>query len=91
MLQLQELTAGYGARTIIDHDSKSGTYLGGQRIPANQPITEAITFLAIDVLDYSGASILNGNNAYQVPNNQGQVVAGSIGLQTGSAAGVVSV
>lgn len=31
-------TIDFGARTVIDHDSKSGTYLGGQKIPANQPI-----------------------------------------------------
>ena len=30
-------TIDFGARTITDHDSKSGTYINGQRIPANAP------------------------------------------------------
>jgi len=30
-------TIDFGARTIVDHDSKSGTYVGGQRIPPNTP------------------------------------------------------
>jgi ABC-type multidrug transport system ATPase subunit len=31
-------TIDFTARSITDHDSKSGTYIAGQRIPANQPI-----------------------------------------------------
>ncbi|MBI2389209.1 MAG: FHA domain-containing protein [Deltaproteobacteria bacterium] len=30
-------TVDFGQRTITDHDSKSGTYINGQRIPANTP------------------------------------------------------
>lgn len=30
-------TIDFGSRTIVDHDSKSGTYINGQRIPANAP------------------------------------------------------
>lgn len=46
------------------------TYIGcvasnyNQNIPANQPITDAITFMAADVLDVTGKSILNGPNAF---------------------------
>lgn len=42
------------------------TYVGcvasnfSQNIPSNQPITDDVTFLAQDVLDISGQSILNG-------------------------------
>jgi hypothetical protein len=35
-------------------------------IPANQPVTEAITFMAQDVLDGTGQSILNGPNALNI-------------------------
>jgi len=30
-------TIDFGSRTITDHDSKSGTYINGQRIPPNAP------------------------------------------------------
>lgn len=34
--------------------------------PANQPVTESITFLALDILDALGVSILNSNSALDV-------------------------
>ena len=46
------------------------TYVGcvatnfNQHIGSNQPITDAISFHAMDVLDATGESILNGPNAY---------------------------
>lgn len=49
------------------------TYVGGtasnfsENIPTNRPITDAITFMCLDVLDSNGQSILNSpSNAYQV-------------------------
>lgn len=56
------------------------TYVGGvasnfnENIPANRPITDAITFLCMDVYDSTGQSILNQGNAYQPAT---QVPAGS--------------
>ncbi len=35
-------------------------------IPANQPITESLGFLAMDVLDPTGVSVLNSNSALKV-------------------------
>lgn len=63
--------------SIIDGPSGEAlyTYVGGvasnfsENIPSNRPITDAITFLCLDVLDSSGQSILNQGNAYQVPTN----------------------
>lgn len=49
------------------------TYVGSvaqnfsQNIAANQPITESIAFLAMDVLDDTGTSVLNTNSAFSVP------------------------
>ncbi|MHB1954211.1 MAG: hypothetical protein ACYCOU_10740 [Sulfobacillus sp.] len=37
-------------------------------VPANQPVTESVTFLALDVLDITGVSILNSNSALQLAN-----------------------
>lgn len=37
-------------------------------VPANQTVTESITFMALDVLDVTGVSILNSNSALQVTN-----------------------
>jgi hypothetical protein len=34
-------------------------------IPANQPVTESVSFQCLDVLDITGVSILNGNSALQ--------------------------
>ena len=48
------------------------TYVGcvaanfSQNISSNQPITDAITFHAMDVLDATGLSILNGPNAFTI-------------------------
>ena len=48
-----------------------------QNVPANAIVTEDITFLALDVLDSTGTSILNGNFALNVVSN-----AVGIGLNT---------
>ena len=48
------------------------TYIGcvaqnfSQSIPANQPVTDALSFLAMDCLDSTGTSILNGPNALAI-------------------------
>lgn len=57
-------------------DGQSGqplfTYVGcvatsfNENLPSNQIITDAISFLARDVLDATGLSILNGPNAFTV-------------------------
>ena len=59
---------------IVDGSTSEAlfTYVGSvasnynMNIPANQPITEAITFMAMDVLDDTGQSILNGPNALSI-------------------------
>lgn len=49
------------------------TYVGcmasnfSENLPANQPISDSISFLAMDVLDSTGNSILNVGSAYQIP------------------------
>lgn len=59
------------------------TYVGcvasnfSENIPANQPVSDTITFLALDVLDSTGQSILNAGNSYQIP---GANSAGGSGL-----------
>jgi hypothetical protein len=64
------------------------TYVGSvasnfsQNMSANQPISESIAFLSMDVLDETGASVLNTNSAFSVPSvlAAGGAVAGSLGL-----------
>lgn len=62
------------------------TYVGSvaqnfdETIAANRPVTDAISFLSMDVLDNTGQSILNGPNAYQVPSVVGQSSALGLGL-----------
>jgi len=46
--------------------------------PANAQVTEAIEFLALDVLDSNGASILTGNFALNISNAQVGAVVGSV-------------
>jgi hypothetical protein len=47
------------------------TYVGctaqntNQNLPANQPVTSSISFLAMDILDPLGVSILNSNSVLQ--------------------------
>ncbi|MDE2232595.1 MAG: hypothetical protein KGJ90_00485 [Patescibacteria group bacterium] len=49
------------------------TYVGAvasnfnENIPSNQPITDAITFMAMDILDNNGNSLLNIPSAYTIP------------------------
>lgn len=69
-------------------------YIGGvasnfnESVPANRPITDAITFLCMDVLDSTGQSILNSptTNALQVP----AVGAGTLGNANLGVASVTS-
>ena len=66
------------------------TYVGcvardfSESIAANRPITDAITFDAMDVLDQTGQSILNGPNAYTLPSNLGVTVNGGLGISVTS-------
>lgn len=61
------------------------TYVGcvaqnfAENIPANQPISDSITFLAMDVLDVSGQSIMNAGNAYPIP-SAGATGANALGI-----------
>lgn len=67
------------------------TYVGSvaqnfdETIAANRPITDAIAFLSLDVLDNTGQSIMNGPNAYQIPSAIGQVSATGLGLTVAAA------
>lgn len=62
------------------------TYVGAvadnfnESIAANRPITDAITFAAMDVLDQTGTSILNGPNAFAVPTTLGISINGGLGI-----------
>lgn len=53
-----------------------------QNIAANQPISESIAFLAMNVLDDTGASVLNTNSAFNTPSALAAAggVAGALGL-----------
>ncbi len=51
-----------------------------ENIAANRPITDAITFLCLDVLDATGKSILNQGNAYQPGTTLTNAAQGQIGL-----------
>lgn len=63
------------------------TYVGcvasnfSENIPQNQPIADTVTFLAMDVLDDSGQSILNVGSAYAIPG--GNATVGNAGLGFG--------
>lgn len=65
------------------------TYVGcvardfSESIASNRPVTDAITFDAMDVLDQTGQSILNGPQAYQIPSAQGVPVNGGLGITIG--------
>jgi hypothetical protein len=69
------------------------TYVGSvvrdfsESIAANRPITDAISFDCMDVLDQTGQSILNGPNAFAIPSPVGQANA-STGLGISVAASV---
>ena len=60
---------------VVDGDTNDPiyTYVGcvasnfSENIPANQPISDSITFLAMDVLDQTGQSILNVASAFNLP------------------------
>lgn len=65
------------------------TYVGcvasnfSENIPQNQPITDTITFLALDVLDQTGQSILNVGSAYQIPGGGASSGGNGLGLAVG--------
>lgn len=65
------------------------TYVGcvasnfNENIPANRPITDAVTFLAMDVLSSNGQSLLNQGNAYQPATQVTVGVGNNIGYDVG--------
>lgn len=67
------------------------TYVGGvcsnfsESIPSNQPISDSYSFLCLDALDVNGQSLLDGPNAYNVPNSQGSPVNGGLGVNVNGA------
>jgi hypothetical protein len=70
---------------IIDGQTNAAlfTYVGAQagdfseQITANQVVTDSITFLALDVLDETGNSILNsGQNAFSITSLIGAAING---------------
>lgn len=73
-------------------DGKTGlpifTYVGcvasnfSESIPANQPITDSVTFMAMDVLDVTGQSILNQGSALSIPSLVGSIGSAALGLVT---------
>lgn len=62
------------------------TYVGctasnfSEDIRANTAITDGLTFLAMDVLNQTGQSLLNGPNAYSVSGASISVQAGGLGV-----------
>lgn len=74
-------------------DGKTGlpifTYVGcvasnfSESIPANQPITDSITFMAMDVLDVTGQSILDQGSALSIPSLVGSIAAAGLGTVAG--------
>jgi hypothetical protein len=70
------------------------TYVGcvardfSETIAANRPITDAITFDAMDVLDQTGQSILSGPNAFTIASNQGNPVNGGLGISVNGGLGI---
>lgn len=71
---------------IDDNNEVIFTYVGSvardfsESVAANRPITDAITFDAMDVLDQTGQSILNGPNAFSIPSVVGASVNGGLGI-----------
>lgn len=66
------------------------TYVGcvardfSESIAANRPITDAIGFDAMDVLDQTGQSILNGPNAFNIPSTVGAPINNGLGISVSS-------
>lgn len=54
-----------------------------ENIPANQPITQAVTFMAMDVLDENGNSLLNIPGAFSIPSTTATSADG-LGLNVGA-------
>jgi hypothetical protein len=67
-------------------DTALYTYVGGvasnfsETVATNRPITDAVTFLCMDVLDQTGLSILNGPNALTINANLGAAGVGNLGV-----------
>lgn len=76
--------------SIVDGNTNTVlfTYVGcvarnySESVAANRPITEAISFDAMDVLDQTGQSILNGPNAFSIPTTTSNPVNGGLGIST---------
>lgn len=70
------------------------TYVGcvardfSEAVAANRPITDAVSFDAMDVLDQSGQSILNGPNAFSIPSTVGVRVNGGLGINVNASVGL---
>jgi hypothetical protein len=63
-----------------------------ETVASNRPITDAITFMAMDVLDSSGQSVLDGPNAFNVPGVAGIAVNGGLGIKvSGSISGGLNI
>jgi hypothetical protein len=56
-----------------------------ENIPANQPVSDALTFLAMDVLDQDGNSLLNIPGAFQLPSTTA-VAGNGLGLNIAASA-----
>lgn len=62
------------------------TYVGcvasnfSESIPQNQPISDTLVFMALDVLDDSGQSILNVGSAYQIPGGNASAAGAGLGF-----------
>jgi hypothetical protein len=73
---------------VVDGDDGNPlyTYVGAvasnfsENIPANQPISDSITFMAMDVLDKTGQSILNVGSALPIPGSGATPSADGLGL-----------
>lgn len=73
---------------IVDGDTNEPifTYVGcvasnfSENIPANQPISDSITFLAMDVLDDTGQSILNVSSAFSLPSANASTGPNGLGI-----------
>lgn len=78
---------------IVDGQTNEAlfTYVGcvadnfSESIAANRPITDAIAFNAMDVLDQTGKSILNGPNALSLPNPVAAAAANGLGIAVAAA------
>ena len=76
---------------VVDGDTGDPlfTYVGcvasnfGEQISTNQPISDSITFQALDVLDASGQSILNVGSALAIPSAAASTGPNGLGVAVG--------